>query len=56
MHRWFATHNLGYENYFNFTDGWMSFQMNGQRGQFPGAGKVYRSLWARVNGVSRIAS
>jgi hypothetical protein len=55
MHDWFASHNLGYENYFNYTDGWMSFRMNGQRGQFPGAGKVYRSLWARVGGVSHIS-
>ena len=55
MHHWFASHNTGYENYFNFTDGWMSFRMNGQRGQFPGAGKVYRSLWARVGGVNHLA-
>ncbi|HVY08622.1 MAG TPA: glycosyl hydrolase [Mycobacteriales bacterium] len=54
MHRWFATHNLGYENYFNASDGWMSFQMNGSSNQFPVAGKVYRSLWARVGGVSRL--
>ncbi|HVS68644.1 MAG TPA: glycosyl hydrolase [Mycobacteriales bacterium] len=54
MHRWFATHNLGYENYFNYSDGWMSFQMNGSNQQFPGAGKLYRSLWARVDGVSRL--
>jgi hypothetical protein len=53
MHRWFATHNLGYENYFNYSDGWQSFQMNGSNGQFPAAGKLYRSLWARVGGVRR---
>ncbi|HVT21849.1 MAG TPA: glycosyl hydrolase [Mycobacteriales bacterium] len=55
MHDWFRTHNLGYENYFNFTDGWMSFRMNGQGGQFPIAGKLYRSLWARVGGVQHLA-
>ena len=55
MHDWFATHRLGYENYFNFTDGWMSFRMDGQGGQFPGAGKLYRSLWARVGGVQHLA-
>lgn len=54
MHRWFMTHDVGYENYFNFSDGWMSFQMNGSSGQFPGAGKLYRSLWARVGGVRRL--
>ncbi|HVV77319.1 MAG TPA: glycosyl hydrolase [Mycobacteriales bacterium] len=54
MHEWFAKHDLGYEDYFNFSDGWMSFQMNGTKGQFPGAGKLYRSLWARVGGVSRL--
>ncbi len=53
MHSWFATHNLGYENYFNYSDGWQSFQMNGSNGQFPSAGKLYRSLWARVGGVRR---
>jgi hypothetical protein len=56
MHHWFATHDLAYENYFNYTDGWMSFRMNGDGGQFPVAGRLYRSLWAKIDGVSRIAS
>jgi hypothetical protein len=54
MHRWFAAHDLGYENYFNYSDGWQSFQMNGSGNQFPAAGKLYRSLWARVGGVRRL--
>lgn len=54
MHHWFSKHNLGYENYFNYNDGWQSFQMDGSKGQFPTAGKLYRSLWARVGGVRRL--
>ena len=29
--------------------------INGQGGQFPTAGKLYRSLWARVGGVNHLA-
>jgi hypothetical protein len=54
MHHWFQTHDVAYENYFNFTDGWMSFRMNGSGSQFPVAGQLYRSLWARVGGVRRL--
>jgi hypothetical protein len=53
MHDWFASHNLGYENYFNFADGWMSFSMNTAK-QFPLAGKLYKALWSRPGGVRRI--
>ena len=55
MHKWFASHNVGYENYFNSSDGEMSFSMNGSSKQFPAAGKLYRALWGRPGGVRRAA-
>ena len=53
MHRWFTTHNVGYENYFNYSDGLMSFVMSGSTDQFPSAGQLYRLLWGRPGGVHR---
>ena len=54
MHAWFSSHRLGYENYFNATDGWMSFSMNDSSKQFPLAGKLYKALWSRPGGLRRV--
>jgi hypothetical protein len=53
MHKWFATHNVAYENYFNYSAGLMSFVLNGSASQFPAAGQLYRLLWGRPGGVRR---
>jgi hypothetical protein len=55
MHQWFAKHDVEYENYFNYSDGLMSFMINGSGDQFPEAGKLYRTLWGRPGGVRHSA-